>query len=84
MSHDNLYKHQLAAIARLPRRGPLGRSYGRGGWKLRAERVAAGLNQQDVAQRLGIPAALLSMIEHERIRLPRGFMREYREALCDH
>ena len=64
-----------------PRSQPALRSYGRGGWKLRAERVAAGRTQGEVAGRLHIPAALLSMIEHELVRLPRGFMREYREAL---
>lgn len=71
----------MRAIALLPRAKPSLRSGGRGGWKLRGERVALGVSQVAIASELGIPPALLSMLEHEMVRLPRGFMQEYRAAL---
>lgn len=51
------------------------------GCKLAAERKAAGLTQQVVAERLGIPRAALSMIEDEKFPLPKGMARRYRAAL---
>jgi hypothetical protein len=39
------------------------------------------VTQSAIARELGIPQPLISWIERERIRLPRDFTREYREAL---
>ena len=65
------------------------RSRTRGGLALRRERERREVSQAAVCDALSalyddghpFPPTLLSFIEHEYVRLPRGFRAEYRQAL---
>lgn len=76
---------QQHEAARMRRGNVPMRSKGRGGARLRAERIERDLDQKAVARAFydgeGIPSYMLSGFEREECRLPRGFMADYRRAL---
>ncbi len=53
----------------------------RGGVRVRALREAAGIDQAELARRLGIPRYALAVVENCYLRTPPGFLSEVREAL---
>ncbi len=89
-SHDAAERTRIARRAGRAQRGEIPRrSRGRGGLALRKLREAREIAQADVAKGLArlyddghpFPPTLLSFLETEHCKLPRGFRKDYQAVL---